>query len=106
MNLQRLEERIEYLANELVKKQRIDKDHVFVDQVEFCQIMNIEKSTAYVWRNQGLISYSKIGKTIYYKMTDIIQFLDNHRIEARHNGEKCTETANTLILAQRNQKTA
>ena len=42
-------------------------------------------STLAKWRMQNLyISYSKIGKYIRYKRSDIIEFLEMHKIEANN----------------------
>lgn len=56
---------------------RIDfTEDPFIDNSRFIQLMNISAKTAQMWRNEGLISFSQIHNKIYYRASDIKQFLD------------------------------
>lgn len=58
-------------------------DDVFLDNQEFLQLMYISKRTAQSWRNEGVIAYSQIGNKIYYRMSDIVKMLEEHRQPSR-----------------------
>lgn len=49
---------------------------------EIMELLGISKRTAQNYRDQGLISFSKHGKKIHYKMSDVQTFLENNKIKA------------------------
>jgi hypothetical protein len=51
---------------------------------ELVSRLGICKKTAFNWRRNGTISYSKIGKKIYYKWSDVIKSIDKHTYVAYH----------------------
>ncbi len=51
----------------------------WVSNQDFLRLMGISKLTASTWRSRRKISYSKIGKKIYYKRSDIAQLIQKHR---------------------------
>ncbi len=52
----------------------------FVDNKEFVKMMGISLRTAQVWRDEGKIGFTQEGKKIYYRMSDIEQFMkDNYK---------------------------
>ena len=53
-------------------------NEAFLDNNEFTNMMNISPRTAQLWRDNGKIGYSQEGKKIYYRLSDIEKFLDNH----------------------------
>lgn len=48
-----------------------------LDNQKFIKVMGISDRTASIWRNEGKIGFSQHGKKIYYRMSDIEQFLDS-----------------------------
>lgn len=51
----------------------------FIDNDTFIKLMGISTRTAQTWRDKGLIGFSKPRKKIYYRMSDIYQFIKDHR---------------------------
>ena len=51
----------------------------FLDNQEFIQLMHISKRTAQYWRDSGLIPFSQIGNKLYYKMADVLIFIDTYK---------------------------
>ncbi len=47
----------------------------FIDNKTFMKLMGVSRKTALDWRNEGKIGYTKEGNKIYYRMTDIHEFL-------------------------------
>ncbi|MBD3638518.1 MAG: helix-turn-helix domain-containing protein [Crocinitomicaceae bacterium] len=68
-----------------LKAKQSDVENVFLDNQEFLQLMYISKRTAQSWRDQGVIAYSQIGGKIYYRMSDILEMLDKHKVPAAIN---------------------
>ncbi len=56
----------------------IPPEVTFIENQDFIKIMKISKRTAQTWHDEGLISFSQIGKRIYYRMTDIQALLDQN----------------------------
>ena len=52
-----------------------------LDNKEFLKLMNISSTTAQIWRDEGKIGFAQEGKKIYYRMSDIEEFLANNRKE-------------------------
>ena len=50
----------------------------YLDNSDFIRMMKISPRTAQTWRDEGLISFSQIGKKIYYKIADVEAFIDKH----------------------------
>jgi len=73
-------EAVQKALNEI--KENVDKltspaEH-FIDNLAFIRLMNISSRTAQVWRDEGKIGFSQQGKKIYYRMSDIDKFLEDH----------------------------
>ena len=54
------------------------KQEKWLNNPETCNILNISVRTLQNYRDKGLISFSQIGSKIYYKLTDIHEFLERH----------------------------
>lgn len=74
---QELLTQISEIKNSLSEKQK-NPSEIFVDNVEFIELMKISKRTAQHWRDTGVISFSQIGSKIYYRMSDIENLLDSN----------------------------
>ena len=48
----------------------------FIDNKRFTKLMGVSARTAQTWRNEGKIGFSKEGKKIYYRLSDIENFMD------------------------------
>ena len=49
---------------------------------ELAELMKVSKKTLQKWRDTGLITYSKIGREIFYKLSDVLIMLDKMKVEA------------------------
>jgi len=75
------QEFIQELRHEIFKYQR-PADQVILDEVDFCQFLRISKRHASDLRSEGQITYSKIGGKIYYKLSDILNFVERHQVKS------------------------
>jgi hypothetical protein len=58
-------------------------DHVILNTKEFEQKLGVSERTQQTWRDEGLIGFSKVKGTIFYRMTDIQKMLAKHYVPAR-----------------------
>jgi len=76
--LEKIEERLDEFILLLKEKQRTNPEEVFFDNQEFLQLMNVSKRTAQYWRDTRLIGYCQIGNKLYYRLSDVLLFLNKH----------------------------
>lgn len=51
---------------------------------DVCKILLISKRTLVSYRVRGTIPFSQVGRKIYYKLSDIDDYLENHYIKANY----------------------
>ena len=54
-----------------------------VDNVELCEMLYVTKRTLWRYRKEKVLHYFRLKKLYYYKMSDVIMFLENY-----HNSNK------------------
>jgi phage antirepressor YoqD-like protein len=83
MNKQELELRQIYnkLDAIITKLDKIYKTKglIILNNADLLHIFNISPRTLIKWRDENLITYSKVGNKIFYRVEHIIEFLDNHK---------------------------
>jgi len=84
--LEKIHSRISELALNVKTKQHLDYKDVFLDNQEFIQLMKISKRLAQSWRNSGFIGFSQLNNKIYYRLSDILNLLDeNYNSKTNNN---------------------
>lgn len=58
--------------------ENIEHERSFLTNKEFVKMMRISPRCAQNWRNAGLIGFSQIGHVIYYRISDIQEFLQKY----------------------------
>lgn len=99
---QNLMDKIEELNLRLQPSAKQMKDFI-IDNEDFVSIMKIAARTAQRWRDEGKISYSKVGAKIYYTRDDVESFLKNHYNESFANRSKARRQSNLKKRKQLNQ---
>jgi MerR family transcriptional regulator, repressor of the yfmOP operon len=54
---------------------------------EVCHLLRISKRTLQSYRDHGILPFAQIGRKIYYKASDIDEYLNQHYIRARYQKE-------------------
>jgi len=54
---------------------------------EVCHLLMISKRTLQSYRDQGTLPFSQVGRKIYYKASDIDEYLEAHYIKSRYQKE-------------------
>lgn len=54
---------------------------VWMDNQDVCALLHISKRTLQHYRDEGKLPFSQIGAKIYYKASDVDEFLEGHYIK-------------------------
>ena len=57
-------------------------DDPIIDNFKFIEMMGISTKLAQSWRDKGIISYSQVNNKIFYRKSDIIEFLDRYHVKS------------------------
>lgn len=60
-------------------------NHIILTNKELCAMLKVSSKTVQKWRDNSLISYSKIGREIFYRLSDVLDMLDQHKQESFKN---------------------
>lgn len=71
-----LEALLELTENAIGKYNPIFKGEQWLDNQEVCLMMNITKRTLQTYKDKGLLSYSKLNRKNYYKLSDVQALLE------------------------------
>jgi hypothetical protein len=62
----------------ITKSGRID---IFVNKIEdFVSVFELKSTDCETWREKGIITYSKLGGKIYYKLSDVLLLLKQNEV--------------------------
>jgi predicted DNA-binding protein (UPF0251 family) len=68
---------------EEVKQLRLKSlDDIIYDNEDALKILKVSRKTLQNYRDKGLISFSQIGRVIYFRHSDFEEFLNKHRFKA------------------------
>ena len=74
---------LEVLRTEIKNNARPSEDsNKWLDNDEAANFLRVTKRTLQTYRDQGEISFSQKGSKIYYRMSDIEEFLQKHHHKA------------------------
>lgn len=64
-------------------KQLLGKNHskAILDNYDFIKLLNISLRTSKNWRDSQRIPYSRIGRKVYFRLSDIEKMLEENREE-------------------------
>jgi MerR family transcriptional regulator, repressor of the yfmOP operon len=60
----------------------------WLNSEEVCHLLMISKRTLQSYRDRGILPFAQIGRKIYYKASDIDEYLDAHYIKSRYQQER------------------
>jgi hypothetical protein len=55
-----------------------DPSKIIITNKELCGRLKVCSRTVQKWRDNGLITYSKIGREIFYKYSDVLHMIESH----------------------------
>ena len=65
-------------------KQENEKIEKWLFAKDVCRLLMISKRTLQTYRDRGILPFAQIGRKIYYKASDIDDYLDRHYIKATY----------------------
>ena len=54
-------------------------DRIILTNKELCALLKVCSKTVQKWRDNGILTYSKIGREFFYKYSDVLSMIDTHR---------------------------
>ena len=57
-------------------------DQIIYDDVDLRNFLKVSKRTTAYWREKGIITFSKLGGKVFYKLSDILQLLKQNEIQS------------------------
>ena len=67
-------ERIEKYVRDASEPVTVNDDELWVDNNQACRLLCVEKRTMQYYRSEGKIHYSRFGKQLRYRLSDIEEF--------------------------------
>lgn len=90
--LDQIEERLENISSRLDEIQDNSNVKTWLSNSEACAFLDVTPRTMQKYRDEGILSFSKIGAKIYYKFSDLQRHLEANLQEAfnkRKGGKSC-----------------
>lgn len=75
------EEFLKRLNDQFLNTQR-PPDQILLDEASFCDYLNISKRHAANLRAKREITYFKAGGKLYYKLSDVLAFVEKNKVPA------------------------
>lgn len=72
-----------YLNEKLTNKTNVNNNN-WLTNGDVIQILRISSRTLQSYRDRGILPFAQIGRKIYYKASDIDEYLDRHYIKAAY----------------------
>jgi len=60
----------------------------WLDSEQVCSLLRISVRTLVNYRQKGILPYSQIFRKIYYKASDIEEYLERHYVKAEYQKER------------------
>ena len=79
--IREISERMDELLRKYNQFRQIDPKYILLDHADFLQLFKISSRTSFSWRSQDLLPHYVIGSKIYFRLTDIQELLEKHKIE-------------------------
>lgn len=76
-----LEELVTEIRVEIQQAKR-PAEEIIYDDVDLRKFLKVSKRTTAYWREKGMITFSKLGGKLYYRLSDILSFIKQHEISA------------------------
>lgn len=80
-------ELVTLIQNDILQSKR-PADEIIWDDVELRERLNVSKRLTAYWREQNLITHSKVGSKIFYRLSDVLKMLKEHEIPSITSGLK------------------
>lgn len=80
-DLEGVEKRLSNLEQRFQQMAPLYAGDIFTDD-DLQKMLRVSKRTLFTWRKEGVITYSQVGKMIFYIREDVERLLATHKHEA------------------------
>lgn len=63
-------------------------NEVLLDESDFIRVLKISKRQAAKMRAEGVITYSKIGSKLYYRLSDIFEYIERFEVKSIYSNNR------------------
>jgi excisionase family DNA binding protein len=63
---------------------QIEQPKKWLTSDDVCNLLIVSKRTLQTYRDNGILPFAQIGRKIYYKASDIDEYLDQHYIKSNY----------------------
>ena len=81
-DVNKISEELARMVRHEIQEAKRPPEEVIYDDVDLRNFLKVSKRTTASWRADGLITFSKLGGKIYYRLSDILSLLKQHEIPA------------------------
>ena len=83
-NTSQMFQEIKDILETVLRKQSINQkkedEKYIIDAERLARMLNVSSSTVFKWTKDGIIKYSPIGGKFFFKMSDVLDFIDRHQV--------------------------
>ena len=79
--LTELNNKIEQLLD-IIFRLLLPPHQIIIDDVELRNMLKMSKRSSAYLREKGMITYTKIGSKIYYKLSDVLDLMERNQVKA------------------------
>jgi hypothetical protein len=79
--LTELNNKIEQLLD-IIFRLLLPPHQIIIDDVELRNMLKMSKRSSAYLREKGMITYTKIGSKIYYKLSDVLELMERNQVKA------------------------
>ena len=85
---QSLSKKKQFKVNEYKMNNSTESSKKWLSSEDVCHLLMISKRTLQTYRDLGILPFAQIGRKIYYKSSDVNEYLEAHYIKARYQYER------------------
>lgn len=74
-------EKLETMMRNIIAKSEFKQRYSILDNQDVCFLLNTTKRHLQYLRSKGKIAYFKIDQKVYYKKTDILEYIERNKIQ-------------------------
>lgn len=83
--LQELLQKLEIIKNELqAENQKTQTNNEWLNSDQIAKILQVSKRTLQNYRDRNSIPFAQVGRKIYYRTSDVQEYLESHHIKASY----------------------
>ncbi|MGY5846623.1 helix-turn-helix domain-containing protein [Salegentibacter sp. HM20] len=79
--IREINRKLEGLLKKYQQYRLLEPQFILLDHADFLQLFKISRRTSLSWREQKIIPYYVVVGKIYFRLSDIQELLDKHKVQ-------------------------